>query len=453
MSNKPLKMTSFAVLLALVNAPHAAAAPDWCKWVPPASLQYVGECSGAAPAPQQGGFGYGDGPDGCVNWCVWVPGKDWHQTNECKRCAEYYPVEPMGAHAGCEGWCQWVSQPSWHYMDNCRGCNANQALVKAAVPDSSGSAKLAGKKPGLKTKSRWADWCKWVPPSSLQYVGECSGGRPATQGSHTGGRPDWCQWVPAASLQYVGECSGATPSTQGNAGTGHPEWCSRVPAGSLQYVPECSSLAPTTQHGNAGGHPEWCSRVPAASLQYVPECSGLAPATQQGNQPQRPDWCKWVPAASVQYVDQCSGNFAPAQGAGDAGWGYGDGPEGCVNWCVWVPGNKWHERDDCKKCAEYYPVEPQGFAHAGCAGWCQWVSQPSWQYVGNCRGCNANQAAVKAAMPNSSASAKPTGSYSLHFCWLGWACPLKTAFRDGWGFPKSGGFLSEVCMDLKLFGW
>ena len=142
MSNKT-KMTSFAVLLALASVAHAAGAPDWCKWVPSASLQYVGECSGAAPAPQQG-FGYGDGPDGCVNWCVWVPGKDWHQTNECQRCAEYYPVEPMGAHAGCEGWCQWVSQPSWQYMDNCRGCRANQASVKAAVPDSSGSAKLAG---------------------------------------------------------------------------------------------------------------------------------------------------------------------------------------------------------------------------------------------------------------------------------------------------------------------
>ena len=289
-------------------------------------------------------------------------------------------------------------------------------------------------------------------------MGECSGGRPATQGSHTGGRPDWCKWVPAASLQYVGECSGATPSTQGNAGTGHPEWCSRVPAGSLQYVPECSSLAPTTQHGNAGGHPEWCSRVPAASLQYVPECSGLAPATQQGNQPQRPDWCKWVPAASVQYVDQCSGNFAPAQGAGDAGWGYGDGPEGCVNWCVWVPGNKWHERDDCKKCAEYYPVEPQGFAHAGCAGWCQWVSQPSWQYVGNCRGCNANQAAVKAAMPNSSASAKPTGSYSLHFLLAGMGVssqdclPRWVGLSQKWRIPFGGMHGLEAVWEDRFSG-
>ncbi|CAJ1384074.1 unnamed protein product [Effrenium voratum] len=390
MSNKT-KMTSFAVLLALASVAHAAGAPDWCKWVPSASLQYVGECSGAAPAPQQG-FGYGDGPDGCVNWCVWVPGKDWHQTNECKRCAEYYPVEPMGAHAGCEGWCQWVSQPSWQYMDNCRGCRAKQASMKAAVPDSSGSAKLAGEKMATGAP----DWCKWVPSASLQYVGECSGAAPAPQqGFGYGDGPDgcvnWCVWVPGKDWHQTNECKRCAeyyPVEPMGAHAGCEGWCQWVSQPSWQYMDNCRG----------------CRANQASVKAAVPDSSGSAKLAGEKMATGAPDWCKWVPSASLQYVGECSG-AAPAP---QQGFGYGDGPDGCVNWCVWVPGKDWHQTNECKRCAEYYPVEPMG-AHAGCEGWCQWVSQPSWQYMDNCRGCRANQASVKAAVPDSSGSAKLAG--------------------------------------------
>eukprot|EP00437_Effrenium_voratum_P043861 CAMPEP_0181461110 /NCGR_PEP_ID=MMETSP1110-20121109/33705_1 /TAXON_ID=174948 /ORGANISM="Symbiodinium sp., Strain CCMP421" /LENGTH=187 /DNA_ID=CAMNT_0023585717 /DNA_START=61 /DNA_END=624 /DNA_ORIENTATION=- len=158
------------------------------------------------------------------------------------------------------------------------------------------------------------------------------------------------------------------------------------------------------------GSPDWCKYVPPASQQYVAECGGYVPATQYAGPAGAPDWCKWVPSASLQYVGQCSGVAPAPQGTGsDAGWGYGDGPDGCINWCVWVPGPEWHQRDECKRCPEYYPAEAQGYAHAGCEGWCQWVSQPSWQYVDNCRGCHTSyaKAAVKAQDVSEEGASKP----------------------------------------------
>ena len=39
--------------------------PDWCKWVPLGSLQYVGDCTG------------------CANWCGWSPVSAWQYIPEC----------------------------------------------------------------------------------------------------------------------------------------------------------------------------------------------------------------------------------------------------------------------------------------------------------------------------------------------------------------------------------
>mmetsp|Transcript_1256 Transcript_1256/g.2308 ORF Transcript_1256/g.2308 Transcript_1256/m.2308 type:complete len:355 (+) Transcript_1256:66-1130(+) len=54
--------------------------PDWCRWVPAGSLQYVPDCVG---------YGYG-------------------------------PMSPPQAR--CESWCVWVPRPSWQYPPGCRGC-------------------------------------------------------------------------------------------------------------------------------------------------------------------------------------------------------------------------------------------------------------------------------------------------------------------------------------------
>ena len=101
--------------------------PDWCKWVPLGSLQYVGECnSGSAVGAGTAATG------GCANWCGWSPMSSWQYIPECGQCASGLPegtaVAPM---AGCDNWCQWVSRPSWQYVGGCAGCEALAANANA----------------------------------------------------------------------------------------------------------------------------------------------------------------------------------------------------------------------------------------------------------------------------------------------------------------------------------
>mmetsp|Transcript_29985 Transcript_29985/g.48426 ORF Transcript_29985/g.48426 Transcript_29985/m.48426 type:complete len:244 (+) Transcript_29985:52-783(+) len=91
--------------------------PDWCKWVPLGSLQYVGDCTGG------GVIGAETGSLGCANWCGWSPVSAWQYIPECGQCSgwEGTEVAPM---TGCENWCQWVSRPSWQNVGGCAGCEA-----------------------------------------------------------------------------------------------------------------------------------------------------------------------------------------------------------------------------------------------------------------------------------------------------------------------------------------
>ena len=123
--------------------------PDWCKWVPLSSQQYVGECNGAVPSPSSptspaapaapsapsapASIGQ---PHSCANWCTWVPATSWQYTSECSRCGGDGPV-PNATQGACMSFCQWVPRPSWETVPDCSQCagpaGANQT---ANVPNS-----------------------------------------------------------------------------------------------------------------------------------------------------------------------------------------------------------------------------------------------------------------------------------------------------------------------------
>ncbi|CAJ1374627.1 unnamed protein product [Effrenium voratum] len=98
----------------------------------------------------------------------------------------------------------------------------------------------------------WADWCRYVPYYSQQYVAACS-----SQAAYSGGCAGWCQWVPSPSWVYVGECQACYRSFVSKPGqrTGLkvkfastlpalPDWCQNVPLGALKYVAECGGTTP-----------------------------------------------------------------------------------------------------------------------------------------------------------------------------------------------------------------
>ena len=100
--------------------------PDWCKWVPLGSLQYVGDCTGSAT-----GATSGTQAGGCANWCGWSPVSAWQYIPECGQCSSGLPEGTVVPMAGCENWCQWVSRPSWQNVGGCTGCEALAANSNA----------------------------------------------------------------------------------------------------------------------------------------------------------------------------------------------------------------------------------------------------------------------------------------------------------------------------------
>ncbi|CAJ1374632.1 unnamed protein product [Effrenium voratum] len=98
----------------------------------------------------------------------------------------------------------------------------------------------------------WADWCRYVPYYSQQYVAACSSYAP-----YSGGCAGWCQWVPSPSWVYVAECQACYRSFVSQPGQrtglkvktesalfGLPEWCQNVPLGALKHVAECGGNTP-----------------------------------------------------------------------------------------------------------------------------------------------------------------------------------------------------------------
>lgn len=204
---------------------------DWCRWVPLASQQYVPACSGYAYPGPYANFG-------CATWCQWVPGPSWGYTSGCGGCYGLYSthyqevtVPATALQSGCVEGCQWVSRPSWVNASDCAKCEQQMVL------DSGSKAKT-----GLKVKAFPAqpDWCRWVPLSSLQYVGECMGAvGPIGQSQIS--CANWCTWVPSSSWQYTPECSRCTGQGEWTSGaqTGCVGWCQWVPRPSWQHTPDC----------------------------------------------------------------------------------------------------------------------------------------------------------------------------------------------------------------------
>lgn len=225
--------------------------PDWCQWLPSASLKFVGDCAGYG-GPDQ----IPTGPQ-CASWCQWVPQASWFDPPDCRGCQpagasdnvseEDVPlwcswVPPLllqfvdacatggsiipAVAEGCTYWCVWVSGPAWHHVHECHGCsnettqnstnstNGTQEEREDAVVPRHGTAGLKVK---LVDPLADPDWCRWVPAGSLEHVPDCAGYGgdsgdpwPKPSGPSAARRQceSWCQWVPQPAWQYPPGCRG-----------------------------------------------------------------------------------------------------------------------------------------------------------------------------------------------------------------------------------------------------
>ena len=243
-----LGMMLSSIITAVLLVPASAWA-DWCRWVPFSSQQYVPACRGYVYPGAYGGFG-------CANWCQWVPGPSWGYTSGCAGCyglysKHYKSVMLLAKQTGCEAGCQWVSRPTWSNTSDCNQCEQPVVL----------DSKTESGKTGLKVKmlDTRPDWCKWVPLSSLQYVGDCNGAVPSPSSPSSPSPPSspsslgqayscasWCTWVPATSWQYTSECrlcGGHGPVVPNATQGACMSFCQWVPMPSWETTPDCSQCA------------------------------------------------------------------------------------------------------------------------------------------------------------------------------------------------------------------
>ena len=249
-------MMKLQSILSLLVVP-CIAQPDWCRWVPYASQQYVPDCSGYVYPPQATGLA-------CANWCQWVPGSSWGYVPDCNNCYQVYsglykstPPGPstnlVKTSSGCEASCQWLSRPSWNSTSKCEQCE------QPLVPETMSSTAVQRAQPRLKVRMQRPDWCKWVPLSSLQYVADCNTGAAAVPAAAVpatnGGCASWCGWSPVSSWQYMSQC----------------QQCSST-------LPEGQAVVPTA------GCENWCQWVSRPSWQYVGGCVGCEALANQQNE-------------------------------------------------------------------------------------------------------------------------------------------------------------------------
>ena len=237
------QMLSVVLFLGLQTT---SANPDWCKWVPDGSLQYVGECSGYSQSNQV---------QGCVSWCEWVPASSWQDTPQCQRCQELYPNQVLNSTFSsdtCANWCQHVARPAWQYAPDCASCeqelsNAVPLKAKAApAPRPLGASKVQPVA-FVATKSASPSWCQWIPYGSLQYVPACSGGW--GNNSPTAICASWCVWVPSPSWQYTADCQRCGDGNV-NAIQGCDTWCEWVSRPTWANTPGCEQC--TTEQNQDG---------------------------------------------------------------------------------------------------------------------------------------------------------------------------------------------------------
>eukprot|EP00438_Fugacium_kawagutii_P008770 Skav211394 [mRNA] locus=scaffold1467:46509:47255:- [translate_table: standard] len=235
--------------------PMCLAQPDWCRWVPLASQVYVPACSG---------YVYPAMSYGCASWCQWVPGPSWGYTPECRSCYQVYlghyksaaPISTLAkaSESGCKDSCQWLSRPSWNSTSDCAKCEQPVVLEEKSLEAE------VGPSPKLKVKMLQPDWCKWVPVSSLQYVGECNVAAPAVgvDATQIGGCAGWCGWSPVSSWQYIAECRQCSPglpeATAAVPMASCVDWCQWVSRPSWQYVGSCAGCEALVQAQNANAN-------------------------------------------------------------------------------------------------------------------------------------------------------------------------------------------------------
>eukprot|EP00439_Symbiodinium_sp_Y106_P037306 s7716_g4.t1 len=93
----PLHRHGTAGLKVKLADPAPLADPDWCRWVPAASLEHVPDCAG-----------HGDGSGEpwlkpasrrqCENWCQWVPQPAWQCASARSEAED--PVDDLTEHSG-----------------------------------------------------------------------------------------------------------------------------------------------------------------------------------------------------------------------------------------------------------------------------------------------------------------------------------------------------------------
>ena len=448
-------------LVALVALPlFAVGTPDWCKWVPYSSLQYVADCAGYS--------GHSSGPaQTCASWCEWVPSPSWSTTTQCSKCSELFPTPSANdfAHDDCASWCQYVSRPAWQYAPDCQTCEqeiANAAAKPAAATVAKSKAGDENAKPegaDVKAAVGIPDWCKWVPYSSLQYVADCAG-----YSGHSSGPAQtcasWCEWVPSPSWSTTTQCSKCselfpTPSANDFAHDDCASWCQYVSRPAWQYAPDCQTCEQEIANAAAKPAAATVAKSKAGDENAKPEGADVKAAVGI------PDWCKWVPYSSLQYVADCAGYS-----------GHSSGPaQTCASWCEWVPSPSWSTTTQCSKCSELFPTpSANDFAHDDCASWCQYVSRPAWQYAPDCQTCEqeiANAAAKPAAatVAKSKAgdeNAKPEGGLKLKssfarpdWCkWVPWGSLQYVPDCNGsWGNTYQGAYCASWCRWVPSPSW
>jgi len=146
--------------------------PDWCKYVPVASKEYVAACSPAGLLES--------GPDTFPDWCKNIPAEVRRSVAACNPAAL----------AKAQG--QLLSMPT------------QAELVGAEGKENVTMLTFHGK-----VRADSPSWCADVNEFVQSLVPPCSSGSPDVEKDIPSASPDWCKYLPVASKEDVAACSPA----------------------------------------------------------------------------------------------------------------------------------------------------------------------------------------------------------------------------------------------------
>ncbi|CAK9037750.1 unnamed protein product [Durusdinium trenchii] len=229
-----------------------------------------------------------------------------------------------------------------------------------------------------------ADWCRWVPLASQQYVPQCSG---YVYPFGTYGHPvcaSWCQWVPGPSWVYTPECRGCYSFVTTSQKSASVSLVQRACKKSCQWLSRPAWEG--THDCKTCEQPLEQFVIPVVFTEKLSE-----PGLKVKVKVQLPDWCQWVPLSSLQYVAECGSSARPAGAAGPADPADPAAPsvtERCASWCSWTSASSWPDTPECKHCTPD-TLPNVTYSTTGCVEWCQWVSRPAWHRTPDCAGCES----------------------------------------------------------------